>query len=367
MDLTRLKIGTEDWRPVYWKDRYTHCLLVGKSGTGKSSLLANWWREDCIWKTAKVLIEPSGFLAQDCYSISKGKSLYCSLKTPVSINPMQAPYDPNIICDIVAEALNQVITVTTPNERLTVKMRGILDQSVKHCLEKNRKSLVNVLDKIVNMKGNDTTRDGIIARLNFLLNDDRMKEIICGNDTVQWGEFIQKGKSFILDCFGMSKEKMVFSGSLVSQAIKNYFRYERPSKYKPLAMFIDEAHNFVNSNFTDILKEGRKYKLSCVLSTQDFAFIPKEMARVMVSAGTIVAFRLAHNESRIIANELDFLHQTIQFTEKYYVSYLTPEGRGMAKAPRPPYFKKLEPKVAPKKETSFWFPLECHQPAGTPI
>jgi len=73
-ELPRLKIGT-DWEikmPIYIDDRYTHILLLGKSGTGKSTSIANWWEQDAIYGNAQVLIDPSGFLARDCYSISRG-------------------------------------------------------------------------------------------------------------------------------------------------------------------------------------------------------------------------------------------------------------------------------------------------------
>lgn len=363
MDLSRLKIA----RGNYIKDRYIHALLLGKSGTGKSSMIANWWSQDRFYHNAMVLIEPSGFLARDCYSISKGKPLYCSLDTPISINPMQAPYNPNQISDNIAEALNQVIKLTTSNQELTVKMRGILDEAVKYCLKNNRRSLVNVRDYIVNQNGNAETRDGIIQRLNFLLNDDRMIPIICGNDTIEWGKFIAEGESFIFDAFGMGREKMIFAGNLISQAIKNYFRFERPEKYHPLALYVDECHNFINYNFTDILKEGRKYKLSCVLATQDLAFDEK-LVRILLNVGNIVSFRLGAKEAQVVARELDITPQELQFLPKYHAYFLTPEGTGMGKAQRPPFVKPVEPKrPEPQREPEGeWFPLESYQPVSPP-
>jgi hypothetical protein len=281
---------------------------------------------------------------------------------------MQAPYHPNQICDNIAEAINQVIVVTTPNDKLTVKMRGILDKAIKYCLENNRKSLVNVRDYIINLneKGTSETKDGIIQRINFLLNDERLLPIICGNNTIEWGKFIQEGKTFILDCFGMSKEKMIFVGSLISQGFKNFFRYERPKEYKPLALYIDECHNYLNYNFYDILKEGRKYKLSCILSTQDFSLVDDHMTRVMLNVGTIIAFKLGSREAQFIAKEIDCEATDIQFLEKYHFYLLTPEIRGKFMAPRPPIFKKLEVKRVelsskPISKKSQWFPLEAYK------
>jgi len=357
MDLPRLKLTMTD----YIKERYTHVLLLGKSGTGKSSMIANWWKQDSYWKNSQILIEPSGFLAKDCYSISKGKALYCSLDTPISINPMQAPYNPNQISDNIAESLNQVIKLTTSNQELTVKMRAILDEAIKYCLLNNRRNLLNVRDYILNMKGNAETRDGIIQRLNFLLNDERMLPILCENNAINWGRLIANKKSFILDSFGMGREKMIFTGNLISQAIKNYFRYERPKKYEPLALYVDECHNFINYNFMDILKEGRKYKLSCILATQDMAFDEK-LVRIMLNVGNIVSFRLGAREAQMIARELNFMSQDLQFLEKYHVAFLTQSGTGAGKSPRPPFIRTLEPKrPEPKSESTGWFVLAPYQ------
>lgn len=365
MDLSRLKIGlSTEYVPIYTQDRYTGILLLGKSGTGKSANITNWWQQDCVYKHAKVLIEPSGFLAQDCYSISRGKALYCSLDTPVPINPMQAPYSPDQISDNVAEALNQVIALTTPNTSFTVKMRSILDVAVKWCLTNNRRSLLHVRDYIQNLRGDGETRDGIIQRLNFLLNDERMQPILCGNNSIKWGEFIKQGQTFILDAFGMSREKMIFAGNIISQGIKNYFRYERPKEYRPLAMYVDECHNFVNYNFMDILKEGRKFKLGVVMATQDFSVIDDKLVRVMCNVGTIVAYRLGSREAQVVGKEMVCPPQTLQFLEKYHLAYITPKETGIAKAPRPPFFKKLKiTKAEPQRKSKGWFPLESYQMA----
>lgn len=363
MELARLKIGADDYLPVHItdKDRYNSILIIGKSGTGKSSLLASFWEQDSFYRNAKVLIEPSGFLAQDCFSIGKGRGRYCALDSPVSINPMQQPYNHNQIVDNIAEAINQVVRHTTDgaNNSLTAKMRGILDRAIKWCLERNRKSLLHVRDYVANLKGDGETRDGIIQRLGLLLNDERLIPILCGNNAIEWGEFIQKGESLIVDCHGMGSDKMVFVGSLVSHGIKSYLRYERPKEYRPLSLMVDECHNFVNANFLDILKEGRKFKLSTILSTQDFAVIDEKMARVMLNVGTLIAFRSGNREASLISRELCIPAEEIQFLEKYHVVYKTPKESGIAKTPRPPIFKEVKPKAAePKIKSSGWFQLQ---------
>ena len=60
----------------------------------------------------------------------------------MAFNMLKSGYEPSQICSIVGEAINQVVLMTTPNERLTVKMREILDEAINWCLERNRKSFV---------------------------------------------------------------------------------------------------------------------------------------------------------------------------------------------------------------------------------
>jgi len=366
-ELQRLKIGIdiEIKIPVYITDRHIHILLMGKSGTGKSTHILHWWEADHLWKNAKVLVDPSGFLAKDCYSISGGS--YCSLDHPIPLNPMKAPYNENVISDIISESINQVITITSPaNTPMTVKMRGILDSAVKYCLAHNRKSLLNVLDYIKNLSGNVETREGLISRLTFLLSDERMVNLFCGNDSVEWGELIAKKRTFILDCFGMGSEKMIFAGNIITNGIKSYFRYARPKEYLPLSLYIDECHNFINPSLFDILKEGRKYKLSCVLATQDFAMFNEKLTRVMLNVGNIVSYKLGHKEASLISKEINIPTSSLQFIEKYHVAYLTPKERGIAKAPRPVLFLRKDPpeKVVPKRTAKpSWFTLESYPTA----
>ncbi len=365
--ISRMKIGTDKdtLMPVYVKenDRPLSVLVVGRPGTGKSVTFANWWRIDDLHGPAKIAIDPSGFLAKDLYSLSKGRALYCSLEHPVGLNPLLEPYGPIQLTDNLIEIINQVVSLTTPNAGLTAKMRKILTDATLWCLKSHRPSLEAVQDFLKAQKGDAETRDGIIARLELLLQDENLKRIICAPETLNWKEFIWKGRTLIMDCFGMGRDKMIFTGCLITHAIKSYFRYTRVKEYRPLIMYVDEAHNFINQNHLDILKEGRKYKLSLVACVQDFATIDPTLVRVMLSnIGTLIAFRCGYREASALANEFQTLSASdLQFPDKYTCAYRTPEKEGIAKAQRPVYVKEIAIRTPETKEREFkleWFPLE---------
>ena len=368
--LTRLRIGSnkDTYMPVYVKeqDRYLNVLVVGGPGTGKSVSLTNWWFMDSLFPCSKIAIDPSGFLAKDLYSISKGKAIYCSIEHPVSLNPLVQNYTPIQKADDLIEIVNQVVKLTSDNNKeLTVKMREFATRGTLYCLENGRNSIEAIRDWLKVQRGDSETRDGIIARLNVFLQDD-IKPIVCGSEAINWQKFIDSGRTLILDCKGMSRDKMIFTGCLLTHAIKSYFRYSTVKEYSPLLLYVDEAHNFLNQNHFDILKEGRKYKLSCILATQDLATLEKidrSLLRMMLSnIGTLIAFRCGYREASYLAREFSTLElQEIQFLEKYHCAYRTPEEEGIAKSQRPLFVKELPVRAKRMEDRTFdpkWFALE---------
>jgi hypothetical protein len=367
--LLRMKIGNDisTYLPVFLKDseRYKHALCIGKTGTGKSQLLLNIWQNDSYVKVAKILIDPSGFLAKDAYSVIKGKAHYCSLKNPISLNPMIAPYKPHQVADLIAETVNQMVSLTTPNEKFTVKMLEILNSEIVRCLELGRTTLDEVKANIAARQGQAETRDGIIARLNLLLQDDDFKHIVCGQSSFEINRLIERQESFILDCSEMGFVKKVFVGTLLTNLIKAYFIYSRPREYKPLVVTIDECHNFVSQDFSLVLKEGRKYRIATILATTDFSSISKPLIHTILSnAGTLVCLRAGFIEASMISNEFQTIRAgDIQGLEKYHAYAKTPDGEWLVKLPRPLFVKYVPIKPVEVRKRTFglkWFDLPSY-------
>ncbi len=319
--LQRMKIGTENCLPVFVKanDMFKGCLIIGATGRGKTVLLGNIVQGQSYTKLAKIIIDPSGFFAKEVYAIMKGNAHYCSLEHPIGVNLLVSPYKPHQIADLLAETINQMVVMTTPNERFTVKMREILDEEVIRCLELGRNTLEDIKANIESHKGNTETRDGIIARLNLLLADPDFKNIICAKG-FEIGKFIENQETFILDCSGMGYAKQVFIGTLITNLVKAYFTYSKPKEYKPLLLVIDEAHNFVSSEFTIITKQSRKYQIATILSTTDFSMMPKPLVHSILSnAGTLICLRAGNIEAQLISNEFNTIKsENIKSLEKYH-------------------------------------------------
>lgn len=141
--LNSLKLGKSDNGDIFRlpsKYRTRHILVIGQSGTGKSKFIETLWQNDSYFPYSKILIDPSGELAKDCLYLCRGNAIYCSLKTPVSLNLMNGEYDIHQISESLRNALNQMITQSSEqNKELTVKMCAIFDRAVTRCLERGLK------------------------------------------------------------------------------------------------------------------------------------------------------------------------------------------------------------------------------------
>jgi len=190
-----------------------------------------------------------------------------------------------------------------------------------------------------------------------------MLPILCGKGGVKFKDLIENGQSLILECKGMGKEAMVFTGAVVAQMVTMYMRFDEPEEYQPCAITIDECQNFIGSNFLETaLREGRKYNLSIVLATQGFSGMRDDLKHVMLSCGTQVVFQSPFRESVLFAKEMDILPQDIQFLPKWTAAFKTPEQRGFIKVPSPPYVPKIKIEVAPQPKSTKWFKLQSYQP-----
>ena len=63
-------------------EQYKHILVTGMPGGGKTALLANMWKQHCLFPTAKILIDPSGSFAEQARAMSGKNAVYCSIDEP---------------------------------------------------------------------------------------------------------------------------------------------------------------------------------------------------------------------------------------------------------------------------------------------
>ena len=114
---------------------------------------------------------------------------------------------------------------------------------------------------------------------------------------------------------GALSENAYLLGSLFVSKI-NYAalsRANQPEKVRvPFFLFVDEFQNFMGHNFEEILSEARKYRLGLILAHQNLAQVrPRMRESIFGNVGTLLFFRLGHNDISEISGEFPRSEQSL--------------------------------------------------------
>lgn len=116
---------------------------------------------------------------------------------------------------------------------------------------------------------------------------------------------------------------MIIITKVLTQALQ---RAKQPASQRvPFTLFIDEVQTFMvgnnrshssgmNQTLNTLLSEGRKYGISLVMANQFFSQLPTEIQSSIVgNAGTLIGFRLGHQDSEMLSKSLGSQLTTTDF------------------------------------------------------
>lgn len=104
---------------------------------------------------------------------------------------------------------------------------------------------------------------------------------------------------------GQDKSNLLSSLLVTQFQLAAMARANRPeSERSDFQLFIDEFQNFSTDSFASILAEARKYRLCLTLSHQYIDQLPLPIRQaVFGNVGSLIAFRVGHNDAKILAGE----------------------------------------------------------------
>lgn len=324
------------------KNRRGHIYIVGKSGTGKSSLIGNMIASDLEQGYGLALLDPHGDLAETVLHIVPKKRIadviYFNpgdLEYPIAFNPLEnVPPDQRYL---VASGLISVFKKIW-REFWGPRLEHILRYSLLTLLEypgstlldvhrlltdsEFRKRLVSGLTKLELKafwqlefdKYSSYFRTEAIApilnKLGQFLTSLPLRNIV-GQRTSSFTlrEAMDDGKILIAN---LSKGRIgedncsVLGAMLVTEIqLAALSRASIPEdKRRAFYLYIDEAHNFLTTSFADMLSESRKFGLNLTISTQYSLKLDEEIrSAIFGNVGTLVSFRVGTEDAEILAKE----------------------------------------------------------------
>jgi DNA helicase HerA-like ATPase len=142
------------------------------------------------------------------------------------------------------------------------------------------------------------------------------------------------GNGLVIDLHGYKNEKVLRAASsfILRKIYREMFLWPQDSTMK-LALVLDEAHRFAkDKTLPKLMKEGRKYGISCLVASQSISDFDKEVSG---NAGTKIVFRTNFPESKKVAetvrgagkNDLSKIIEQLNVGEAYVATPDQPVAR----------------------------------------
>jgi len=326
-------------------DRRRHLHVIGKTGTGKSTLLLNLMLSDLDAGRGFALLDPHGDLAESVVDAVPPERtndvLYFNpsdLQHVPAFNPLdRVPVDQR---PLVAEHLLAAFSlIWDASLEATPRLIYILLNALRLLLDAPGSTLLGLprllIDDAYRTRLLRTCRDPIVHafwtkefasydhrflvsavspiqnKIGVLLSPNALRNIIGQrHSTIDIPSIMNTGRVFIAN---LSKGKLgptsthllgAFLATAFAQAAEARATMREHDR-RDFTLFADEFQNFATESFASVLSEARKWRLALVLAHQYLGQIPSSLLQaVLGNTGSIIVFRVGASDADRLAPEL---------------------------------------------------------------
>ena len=330
-----------------YPDRTRHVYVVGRTGTGKTTLLQNMALQDIEHGHGVAIIDPHGDLiesmlaripperAGDVILFDPG-----DVERPVGINLldvegivaknmavadfiglMYSMYDPHhtgIVGPRFEQAVRSAMQTTMYLKGTTLidVLRVIADNKFAKALRGHANDVVlenywkTIFEQQTDFHKSEVL-DYITSKFSRFVTDPVVRHIIGqSRTTLNFTDVVNNRKILLVN---LAKGKIGAFNShflgfiLVSRMLISFFErtQQAVSDRVPFYLYIDEFQNFATTGLESMLSEGRKYGLGLVLANQYMVQLSESMREAVTSnVGTICAFQVGQRDAEFIAREM---------------------------------------------------------------
>jgi hypothetical protein len=323
-------------------DRRQHMYLVGKTGTGKSTLLKNLILQDIRAGHGVGMIDPHGDLVTDLLAFVPAERISqvvyvnpADQEFPVGFNILEA-VDP-LLRPLVASHVVSVLKHIW-SESWGPRLEYILSNAVHTLLEAPESTLLG----IPRLLADQAYRKSVVSHLgdpmlkHFWTNEyDRysasfQKEAIAPiqnkvgqfitstlvrymvgqtHSKAEFSRIVDTGQILLVN---LSKGKIgeAASALLGSLMVSKLFLAalqrsdQREEERRDFFLYLDECHNLASPVLASILAEARKYRLNVTLGHQYLEQLPADIQHAIFgNVGTLISFRVGSKDARALEEE----------------------------------------------------------------
>lgn len=338
-------------------DRRRHMYVIGKTGTGKSTLLANMAINDLKNDEGMCVIDPHGDLVETLLNYIPKRRINdviyfdpSDTERTVKLNLFE---DENVAHrELIASGIVSVFKKLYAYS-WGPRLEYILRNSLLTLLKTDQARLSDILNLLTNPKFRakivDELDDPILK--SFWVDEyDKMQErqrtesiasilnkvgqfvssplvrniVNARKSSFSIEEAMNEGKIILVNLSQgkLGEDNATLLGSMLITKIQlaAMGRVAIPEEErKDFYLYVDEFQNFATESFTKILSEARKYRLNLILANQYIAQIPEEVQKAIFgNCGSMVSFVMGADDAAVFSKE---------FGEKYSHEDLVSLGR----------------------------------------
>jgi hypothetical protein len=324
------------------KNRRGHMYIIGKTGTGKSTLIETMAISDIKNKCGLAVIDPHGDMAEEILDYVPKKRIkdiiYFNpgdMDFPIAFNPLEkVPKDfHHLVASGIVSTFKKIWS-----ESWGPRLEHILRHALLSLLEYPNSTLLdlpklltdkdfrkNVLSYITHPQVREfwlsefdkysawLRSEAISPILNkigqFLISIPLRNIVGQRENTFDLRQVLDEGKILIVNLAKgkIGEDNCSLLGALLVTKIQlaALSRADLPEeKRKAFYLYVDEIHSFITLSFADILSEARKYGLNLILAHQYIEQLDERIrAAIFGNVGTIISFRIGAEDAKYLAQE----------------------------------------------------------------
>ena len=321
------------------KDRLLHTYIIGKTGTGKSTMIKTMFMQDVEAGRGACLLDPHGDLVESIYlSIPehrKNDIIYFNVPDPA----LKLRYNPFKKVSLEKRSLvaSSILDVFKKlwSDAWGVKLEHILRYCILTLLDQPSATIEDIpkllLDRsfrsaaILNVENISVENFWkkefphymrfdllpVLNKMGGMLAHPVIRRVLIENtEEVYLRKAMDTNKIILLN---LSKGHVgedvahllgaLFISSINSAAFSRV-DVEEDSRV-PFAVYADEFHNYTTNSFMGMLSELRKFKVGLILANQYLHQMDDEMRRAILgNVGTLISFRVGTEDAQILAREM---------------------------------------------------------------
>lgn len=334
-------------------DRMRHTYVMGQTGTGKSSLLENMIVQDIRAGRGLAVIDPHGDMVDNILAripIERADDVIIldllDRERPVGFNMLQWSDLPerDLIIDEMYRTLDHIYDMKetggpifeqhfrnmmkllmgdAPRKNFTPTLlefiRCYSDEEFRHWLMKsiNDQQVIDFVNEAENAGGEarlSNIAPYVTSKFGRFVNDTSLKNIVGQEETsFNFDDIMSKGRICLIKLgkgrFGSQVSALLANMLVARFKFSAMKRGEMPmGERRDFFLYVDEAHNLPQENFSELLSEARKYRLGLVLATQYCSQLGNVsgagddlLAAVFGNVGSLVTFRTGSQDAEMLA------------------------------------------------------------------